>query len=69
MSSSQDDWITRRVDDANKNYPAEKAVVKTIKEQLEGSIRDRPLRPAELTTLADVLIKLNANAAENEVIS
>jgi hypothetical protein len=49
-------WITARVAEALKTSPVADAVASAIEEQLKGTMRERALRPAELTELAKSLL-------------
>ena len=55
MPEAQQDWITKRIDAARKLWPISDAIALTITAQLRGTMRERALRPAELTGLAQIL--------------
>jgi len=55
MPEAQQDWITKRIDAARKVLPISDAIALTITAQLQGTMRERALRPAELTALAQIL--------------
>lgn len=56
MADAQDDWIAKRVDTALKSCPVADEVGLAIKAQLQGTMRERALRPGELTALAKTLL-------------
>jgi hypothetical protein len=51
-----DDWVTTRVNGARKALSVSDAVTTAIKDQLNGTMRERALRPGELTELAKTLL-------------
>lgn len=50
-------WITERIAQALKKSSVANAVVLEIENKLEGTMRERALRPAELGTLAKSLLE------------
>lgn len=58
MAEADQDWVTLRLDEAAKKAPASTAVSAAIKQQLNGVMRERALRPGELTILAKALLAL-----------
>jgi len=61
MSELEGDWITKRVDAAQQSSPVNGAIVSEVIGQLRGTMRERPLRPAELATLAKELLAAPAD--------
>jgi hypothetical protein len=51
-----DAWITARVAEALKTSPIADAAASALEEQLKGTMRERALRPGELTELAKSLL-------------
>jgi hypothetical protein len=51
-----DDWVTTRVNGARKALPVSDAVATAIKDQLNGTMRERALRPGELAEVAATLL-------------
>lgn len=66
MADAQNDWISKRVDTAHKAYPVADEVALAIKAQLQGTMRERTLRPPELTALAKILLDAVNNPTDEE---
>lgn len=66
MADAQDDWIAKRVDTARKAYLVADEVALAIKAQLHGTMRERTLRPGELTALAKTLLEAVNNPPDEE---
>ncbi len=66
MADTQDDWIAKRVDTARKACPVADEVALAIKVQLRGTMRERTLRPGELTALAKTLLDAVNNPPDEE---
>jgi hypothetical protein len=60
MPEAEHDWITARLQEAATTAPVAAAVSAAIKHQLSGLMRERALRPGELTELAKKLLALPA---------
>lgn len=55
--SNSDDWISKRVEEAQKKHASvTDATVTRIKQLLRGQLSERHLRSPELTTIAKTLI-------------
>ena len=66
MADTQDDWIAKRVNAARKACPVADEVALAIKAQLQGTMRERTLRPLELTALAKILLDAVNNPTDEE---
>lgn len=66
MPEAQKDWISKRVDTAREACPVADAIALAIKAQLQGTMRERALRSAELTALAKTLLDEVNNPAGEE---
>lgn len=66
MPEDQEDWIAKRLDTAREACPVADAIALTIKAQLRGTMRERALRPAELTALAKILLDEANNPSGGE---
>jgi hypothetical protein len=66
--AQSDDWITARIAQAVKEVAVADAVVLKIKKQLNGTMCERALRPAELNTLANTLLEATDNPTTGEAI-
>jgi hypothetical protein len=60
MPKTEQDWIKARLDEAAAAAPVSPTVSTAINEQLRGLMRERALRPGELTELAKKLLALPA---------
>jgi hypothetical protein len=49
-------WVAKRVNEAAKASPVSDTVVTAIEDELNGTMRERALRPGELTELAKRLL-------------
>ena len=56
MKQDEDDWISKRIDEALQAHPVADDVASTIKERLAGTMRERTVRAGELTELAKILV-------------
>jgi len=56
MQQGQQDWITKRVDGAQRLHPVADGIVSTIKNRLAGTMSERVLSARELTDLAMILV-------------
>jgi hypothetical protein len=61
-------WIAKRIQEANAAAPVLDAVISIFKSRLEGNLRQKSLRPAELNELARELISA-ADASNPEATS
>lgn len=66
MADAQDDWIAKEIDTARRACPVADEVAVAIKVQLQGTMRERALRPGELTALAKTLLDAVNNPPDQE---
>ena len=66
MIDAQDDWIAKRIETARKASPIADNVAMAIKVQLQGTMRERTLRPGELATLSKTLLDAVNNPPDEE---
>ena len=66
MADAQNDWIARRVDTAREACPIAGKVASVIKFQMQGTMRERTLRPVELTAIAKILLNAVNNPPDKE---
>ena len=63
-----DDWITTRIDQAKKKSRVADSAASEIEKQLNGTMCERPLRPAELGILAKKLLEATDDPPADEVV-
>lgn len=68
MPEAHQDWITKRIDEARKGCPVPEAVALAIKAQLQGTMREHALRPAELTALAKSLLDEDNTPSGGDIV-
>jgi len=56
MEQGEKDWISKRVEEAQRSHPASDDVALMVKKCLAGTMREHALRVRELTDLARILI-------------
>ena len=66
--SQSDDWIVVRIAQAMKKSCVADSVAFEIKNQLNGTMCERPLRPAELGVLAKNLLEATDDPPADEVV-
>lgn len=64
MADEQADWVTKRIDAARRTNAVSDAVAAALKMQLQGTMRERPLRASEQTTLAKSLLEALGEAPD-----
>ena len=67
-SEQSDEWITERIAQAVKKSSVANAVAVEIKDKLNGIMRERALRPAELSTLAKTLLEARDASPGKEAV-
>jgi hypothetical protein len=63
-----DDWIAARIAQARKKSRVVDSAASEIGRQLNGTMRERPLRPAELGVLANKLLDATDDPPADEVV-
>lgn len=58
MKQEEEDWASKRVDEALQVHPGANNIASTIKERLVGTMCESVLRPVELAELAKILIDI-----------
>lgn len=66
MTDAQDDWIAKRIETARQACPIADKVAMAIKVQLQGPMRERTLRPGELTALSKTLLEAVNDSPDEE---
>jgi len=62
----ENDWIDRRVDEAQQDSAVADSVATEIKNQLNGKLSERALTAGELKALAEALLELSEDAITDE---
>lgn len=68
MTETKHEWIAKRIDEARKGCPVREAIALAIKAQLQGTMHEHSLRPAELAALAKTLLNEGSNPSGGDVV-